>query len=326
VRTVIGPVSRSEYRRVRRVADRGVSTALGYVLGLAIVAALATGLFIASGEIVSDEREQAIRSELQVLGNQLAADVASVDRVVRSTDDDGPAGLTEDLPDSVAGSSYRIRLANDGAPPATLELTTEDPDVSVEVDVMNGTAVGTSVVSGGDTTVYYDGSEIVLLEGFIDAIERGDSLNPPYDIDDNITAADNAPGVTTGHIVSLNVTGNAVGNSLNQVTVDYLDGRTNVSETAAGNGLDHLRAIGIDTDKDGRMETNVTDDVETSDFESENDGSKLVIELTGNYNLAAGDELIVVYDAVVNPSTPGSYDVGINLNGDRVYNGSIDIG
>ncbi|PSQ44724.1 hypothetical protein BRD17_03120, partial [Halobacteriales archaeon SW_7_68_16] len=144
-------------------------------------------------------------------------------------------------------------------------------------------------------------------EGFIDAIERGDSLNPPYDIDDNITAADNAPGVTTGHIVSLNVTGDAVGNSLNQVTVDYLDGRTNVSETAAGNGLDHLRAIGIDTDKDGRMETNVTDDVETSDFESENDGSKLVIELTGNYNLAAGDELIVVTEPA---GTAGTIRVG----------------
>jgi hypothetical protein len=307
------------------VADRGVSTALGYVLGLAIVAAMVTGLFVVSGEIVSDEREQAIRSELRVLGNQLAADAASVDRIARSVDD-GPAGLTQDLPDTVAGSGYQIRLLEEGAPPATLELTTDDPDITVTVSLMNGTAVGDSVVSGGDTTVYYDGTVIVLVEGFIDAIERGDPLGPPYDTGENITAADNAPGVTTSHVVSLNVTGNAVGNSLNQVTIDYLSGETNVSETAAGSDIDTLRAIGIDTDGDGRIDTNVTDDVETSDFEAQNDGNKLVIELTGNYNLAAGDELMVVYDAVANPSTPGTYDVDINLNGDRVYNGSVEIG
>ena len=309
---------------MRAVADRAVSTALGYVLGLAIVAAMMTGLFVASGEIVSDERERAIRSELRVLGNQLAADVASVDRVARSLDG-GPAGLTQDLPDTVAGSGYQIRLVDEGAPPATLELTTEDPDVTVNVTVMNGTAVGDSVVPGGDTTVYYDGSEIVLIEGFVDAIERGVPLQPPYDTEGNITAADDAPGVTTSHVVSLNVTDDAVGNSLNQVTVDYLSGETNVCGTAGGDDLDNLRAIGLDTDGDGRIETNVMDDVEASDFEARNDGSTLVIELTGNYNLAAGDELIVVYDAVVNPSTPGTYDVDIDLNGDRVYDGSIAI-
>jgi hypothetical protein len=309
---------------VKAVADRAVSTALGYVLGLAIVAAMMTGLFVVSGEIVSDERERAIRSELRVLGNQLAADVASVDRLARSADD-GSAGLTQDLPDTVAGSGYQIRLVDEGAPPATLELTTDDPDVTVNVTVMNGTAVGDSVVPGGDATVYYDGSEIVLIEGFVDAIERGDLLQPPYDTEENITTADDAPGVTTSHVVSLNVTGNAVGNSLNQVTVDYLSGDTNVSETAAGDDLDNLRAMGLDTDGDGRIETNVMDDVETSDFEAQDDGSTLVIELTGNYNLAAGDELIVVYDAVVNPSTPGTYDVDIDLNGDRVYDGSIAI-
>lgn len=147
----------------------------------------------------------------------------------------------------------------------------------------------------------------------------------PYSYGDNITAVDDAAGATTRHVVTLNVTGNAVGNSLNQVTVDYRGGHTDVSDTAAGDDLTHLVAIGIDTDGDGRLDEDAMADVEPADFEAQNSGSKLVVELSGNHDLNADDQLVLVYEAVQNPSSSGTYDVDINLNGDRVYDGTLSI-
>ena len=72
------------------------------------------------------------------------------------------ARLQRDLPNTVAGSSYRVRLTHDGSGPATIELTTSSPDVTVTVGGANGTAVGNSTVSGGDVVVRYDGSAVVI--------------------------------------------------------------------------------------------------------------------------------------------------------------------
>jgi hypothetical protein len=148
---------------------------------------------------------------------------------------------------------------------------------------------------------------------------------PSYTYGDNITSADDEAGTTTRHIVTLNVTGNAVGNSLNQVTIDYMSGQTNVSDTAAGSDIAHLLVVGLDTDDDGEIDVDTRDDVEQNDFSVENSGSKLVIELTGNYNLNADDKLVIVYEEVINPSSSGTYNVDINLNGDRVYDGALSI-
>jgi hypothetical protein len=141
--------------------DRGVSTALSYVLGLAIITALITGLFLTTGEVVDDERERAAQSELRVLGNRLAADVATVDRLALSGDD-ARVALTRDLPDAVVGSSYRISLTHDGSGPAEIELTAPNPDVSVTVTVVNGTAVGNATAAGGTVRIRYDGSVVVI--------------------------------------------------------------------------------------------------------------------------------------------------------------------
>ena len=143
------------------MTGRGVSTALGYVLGLAVVTLLISGLFFATGELVVDEQEQAIQSELRVIGNQLAADVTSVDRLALSVDD-ATVNLSRSLPNSVAGTSYQIFLRADSSPPASIELRTTDPDVSVTVSVMNGTAIENSTVSGGEISISYDGQEVLL--------------------------------------------------------------------------------------------------------------------------------------------------------------------
>jgi hypothetical protein len=83
--------------------------------------------------------------------------------------------------------------------------------------------------------------------------ERSDSTGAPYDYGDNITAVDNGAGTTTKHVVTLNVTGNAVGNSLNQLTVTYDGGETVVSDSSK-EPVEDLRVTGIDEDGDGRID------------------------------------------------------------------------
>jgi len=148
---------------------------------------------------------------------------------------------------------------------------------------------------------------------------------PPYEYDDNITAVDTEAGASTKHVVTLNITGDTVGNSLNHVTVDYTSGETDISGTAAGSNLSELYTIGIDTDNDGNIDKNAMDDVEQDDFNAENDGAKLVIELSGNYNLNANDVLVITYGEVQNPSSTGVYTADVDLNGDRVYDGTVSI-
>ena len=152
--------------------------------------------------------------------------------------------------------------------------------------------------------------------------ERSDSTGAPYDYGDNITAVDNGAGTTTKHVVTLNVTGNAVGNSLNQLTVTYDGGETVVSDSSK-EPVEDLRVTGIDEDGDGRIDDDAMGDVEDGDVTVADDGSELVVEWTGNHDLDAGDKLIVVYGAVTNPDSTGDHDGAIDLNGDRVYDGAI---
>lgn len=144
------------------MTDRGVSTALSYVLSLAIMTVLLTGLFAVSGDIVSDQSEQVIRSELRVLGNGIAADLTTVDRLALS-EDDANVRLKRALPSSVAGTSYRIEFSRPGSDgPLLLNLTSTDPEVSVTVQVNNETAVAERTVTGGDLVLRYDGSQVVI--------------------------------------------------------------------------------------------------------------------------------------------------------------------
>ncbi|MFC7028484.1 hypothetical protein ACFQH8_15745 [Halomicroarcula sp. GCM10025710] len=66
---------------MRKQDDRAVSTALGYVLTLSIASLLVTGLIIAGSGFVEDRREQVVREELTVIGQQIGADLARADRL-----------------------------------------------------------------------------------------------------------------------------------------------------------------------------------------------------------------------------------------------------
>jgi hypothetical protein len=142
--------------------DRAVSTVVGFVLTLGITSLLVIGLLVGTTGFVDDQRRDTARDEMEVLGQQIAADLAASDRLVRG------GGITVEiertLPNEVTGLSYRINVAStsDGA---TITLSTQNPSVTVEVSVRTMTDVGGTTLNGGDVEIVYTGSALEVQNG-----------------------------------------------------------------------------------------------------------------------------------------------------------------
>jgi hypothetical protein len=143
------------------MTDRGVSSAFGYVLTLAIATILVSGLLVAGGNFVGDSRESIIRQELEVIGQHVAANVEMADRMVVAGDDTATVTLSQTFSQQATGVTYRIELITDDDP--HLRLNATDPDISVLVEVDNSTAVGESYADGGEVAVVYDEGEDQLV-------------------------------------------------------------------------------------------------------------------------------------------------------------------
>lgn len=130
--------------------DRAVSTVLGYTLTLGISSLLVIGLLVATGGFAADHRQETIRDELRVLGQQLASDLSAADRLVR-TSDDADASIRRQLPERVTGLAYRIEIGSE-----TVTLTTSEPDVTVEIPVVTRTTLESSTITGGPVVIDYD--------------------------------------------------------------------------------------------------------------------------------------------------------------------------
>lgn len=148
--------------------DRGVSPVFGYVLTLGISTILVSGLIIAAGGYVEDQREATSKSELRVIGQQVSADIAAADRLNR-TDGASSVSISRSLPERVVGSQYSISVVDDTNGPTRpyLQLTTVEPDVTVEVGVTTITDVRETTVSGGLIVVEYEPApddELVLKD------------------------------------------------------------------------------------------------------------------------------------------------------------------
>jgi len=142
--------------------ERAVSTVVGFVLTLGIASLLVIGLLVGTTGFVDDQRRDTARDEMEVLGQQIAADLAASDRLVRG------GGTTVEiertLPNEVTGLSYRINVAStsDGA---TITLSTQNPSVTVEVSVRTMTDVGGTTLNGGDVEIIYTGSALEVQNG-----------------------------------------------------------------------------------------------------------------------------------------------------------------
>ncbi|WP_254537778.1 DUF7266 family protein [Halomarina litorea] len=138
---------------------RATSTTLGYVLTLGITSILITGLLMGAGGMVEDQRERTIRSELQVVGQMVAADVSAADRLAQAGD--ATFAIRRDVPPTVAGATYTVEVVVDDPenfPPTDtyLRLSTSNPSVTVEVDMALQSTLVESSLTGDRVVVTYD--------------------------------------------------------------------------------------------------------------------------------------------------------------------------
>jgi hypothetical protein len=132
---------------------RALSTALGYVLTLSITVLLVSGLFIAGGNFVESQREQVIRTELDIVGEQVATHVHAADRLNQSGMGETTVRIEQRFPRTVVGSDYQIYLEEDEP---QLRLESSRPQVEVTVPFTNTTALADSSAQGGEIIVRYD--------------------------------------------------------------------------------------------------------------------------------------------------------------------------
>ena len=142
--------------------DRAVSVTVGYVMTLAISTLLLSGLFVAGGSFVETERERAAQGELTVVGERIAADLGTVDRIVSSAPpphEDLTVDRPLTLPDRVSGTGYRIRIEATGST-GTIVLESGRADATVEVPfrTSDGVPLRNATVDGGDLLIRWDPS------------------------------------------------------------------------------------------------------------------------------------------------------------------------
>lgn len=143
------------------VDDRGVTTALNYVLLLVIVTLVVSGLLVGVSELVTRQQDDAVRSQLDTVGNDLAGDVGTAERLVGTVGGD-EVRLETRLPETVGGSQYRASVTHVSGNHYRVVLRSDDPDLVVSVPFRSSIPV-TGSAGGGEAVVYYDATEDRLV-------------------------------------------------------------------------------------------------------------------------------------------------------------------
>jgi hypothetical protein len=145
------------------IDDRAISTALSQTLIVAITTVLVVGLLSATVGFVDDQRRQAARDELTVIGERMAEELVSVDALA---DGNSTVVLKTDHARRVAGDYYDVTLTDDDdrcgtANPCLVvesDQVRRDPVVPIDLD----TPVTESSAPGGRVQFVADGSTIRL--------------------------------------------------------------------------------------------------------------------------------------------------------------------
>lgn len=150
------------------MTDRAVSVTVNYVMTLTIATLLLSGLVVSAGGLIESESERAIESELEVLGQQLAADVESAGRL--AVIDEGPDTEVEKveietrLPERVAGTGYMIDIEKEQK---VIQLRSTDPEIDVQVRfTLPGelTAETEQTVRGGNVLIEWNGNDTLVVK------------------------------------------------------------------------------------------------------------------------------------------------------------------
>lgn len=198
--------------------------------------------------------------------------------------------------------------------------------LGVIIFALQATAVTPLTVSTSDQHIETQQQKIadgVLTTAKDVDINRYKRISPPYDYTNTIIAANPSPNASTQHLITVNITGNAVGNSLNIVTIDY-SGDADMRPFAE-KPLSNLYVAAIDKSGSGTPSVTVVDDFKPNETITDNNGTKLTVEFTGNYDLEQDDVLVFSYTGAVNPSSKGDYSVSVNVNGDIYRTGTLSV-
>jgi len=144
--------------------DRGQSISINYTLSLVIVSVLMSGLFISMSGFLDTERTRVTRSEFEVLGNRVAADIATADRLAETTESNAGVEVETAIPPRVAGSWYTVTItsqpAGSGQFVVEIQLDAREVDVSKNVSTKTEFEVVNSRLTGGSYVVSFDGSTL----------------------------------------------------------------------------------------------------------------------------------------------------------------------
>ncbi len=156
------------------MTDRGVSTVVSYVLVLGIVALLASTLVAGFAPLVTTQQQGTVHATLEVLGNDIAGDINSADRLVTDAGGNGTVELRTRLPDRVGGSTYEIGFQNrtgERDPVGyhyDIELRSTEPETTATVRVRSNRPLETepATVEGGTLELRLaddgDGTKLVI--------------------------------------------------------------------------------------------------------------------------------------------------------------------
>ncbi|WP_135851367.1 DUF7266 family protein [Halorussus salinus] len=140
----------------RRFGDdtRSVSITVNYALNLVVATLLVGGVLTATGGMVQDRRESAVRTELSVVGERVAADLMAADRLAEvgtaGPGTDPTVSLSVTLPERVGGTRYDVSIRTS---PAVIVLQSDTPEVTVRVGFHHDTPVEETTVRGGDLRI-----------------------------------------------------------------------------------------------------------------------------------------------------------------------------
>lgn len=159
--------SNSPHDRPYGPVDRGISVPLSHAMTLAITSVVVAGLVASAGGLLSDEREQAVGTELSTIGVDLVSTLEAVDRLAAG--ENTTATLEVSYPGRVAGRTYLVSLSApadcgvDGRPVACVSLLAPESGVERTVPFRNVTPVENGSATGGDLLIEHrDGSLTVL--------------------------------------------------------------------------------------------------------------------------------------------------------------------
>lgn len=150
-----------------RAGDRGLTTLLTYVLALLVVALLTTGVFFGVSAVVEDQHEDALHSSMEVVGNRLASDLRTADRLAEAPGNDGTVRLTSNLPSQLAGSQYTVTITNLTASDRyRIVVKSVDPDITVTVTLRSDTPIKEGTFYGDTLEIRYDSgtNELVVSD------------------------------------------------------------------------------------------------------------------------------------------------------------------